>query len=388
MSKYNSNAGFKNYDVPSEEENQEVVSSPLSKYKTGLIFGGIAFGVIAIIIVILMLVIQNDDLSDDVVDGSSQVEVASYDYDDLFDVEPTDEDGSTISNPYDGINNNNNPQSATKPAITSSAPAQSSNSSNSSSSSSGNNSANNNTVANNSGGGSGVSNNSGNSGNSGGNSGSSNNNSGGSGGNSGGNSGGSSGNSGGSSSGSGSRSSGGGTPSVTPPKPATPQKIDVTGISISRQSATISRGSSISLSATISPSNATNKTVTWTSSNSSIATVNGGKVTGISAGRVNILAISNNGIKAYCAVTVTEPQPVVDNVSLSPSNKTIKKGSALTIRLNGASKCSWSFSNPFVTNTISSSNTSITIKGAKAGMTNVIATLPNGKTYKSKITVT
>ena len=387
MSKYNSNAGFKNYDVPSEEENQEVVSSPLSKYKTGLIFGGIAFGVIAIIIVILMLVIQNDDLSDDVVDGSSQVEVASYDYDDLFDVEPTDEDDSTVSNPYDGINNNNNPQSATKPAVASSAPAQSSNSSNSSSSS-GNNSANNNTGSNNSGGGSGVSNNSGNSGNSGGNSGSSNNNSGGSGGNSGGNSGGSSGNSGGSSSGSGSRSSGGGTPSVTPPKPATPQKIDVTGISISRQSATISRGSSISLSATISPSNATNKTVTWTSSNSSIATVNGGKVTGISAGRVNILAISNNGIKAYCAVTVTEPQPVADNVSLSPSNKTIKKGSALTIRLNGASKCSWSFSNPFVTNTISSSNTSITIKGAKAGMTNVIATLPNGKTYKSKITVT
>ena len=96
MSKYNSNAGFKNYDVPSEEENQEVVSSPLSKYKTGLIFGGVAFGIIVLIIVILMLVIQNDDLGDDIVEGSSQVEVASYDYDDLFDVEPTDEDGSTL----------------------------------------------------------------------------------------------------------------------------------------------------------------------------------------------------------------------------------------------------------------------------------------------------
>ena len=153
MSKYNSNAGFKNYDVPSEEENQEVVSSPLSKYKTGLIFGGVAFGIIVLIIVILMLVIQNDDLGDDIVEGSSQVEVASYDYDDLFDVEPTDEDGSTISNPYDGINNNNNPQSATKPAV---APAQSSNSSDSSNSSSGNSSANSNNGSNNSGGGSGF----------------------------------------------------------------------------------------------------------------------------------------------------------------------------------------------------------------------------------------
>lgn len=379
MSKYNSNAGFKNYDVPSEEENQEVVSSPLSKYKTGLIFGGVAFGIIVLIIVILMLVIQNDDLGDDIVEGSSQVEVASYDYDDLFDVEPTDEDGSTISNPYDGINNNNNPQSATKPAV---APAQSSNSSDSSNSSSGNSSANSNNGSNYSGGGSGGSNNSGNSGggNSG-NSGSTSNNS--SGGNSGGNSGGGSGNSGGSSG-----SSGGGTPSVTPPKPATPQQVNVTGISISRQSATISRGSSISLSATVSPSNATNKTVTWTTSNSSIATVSGGKVTGISAGRVNILAISNNGIKAYCAVTVTEPQTVSDNVSISPETKTIKRGSSLVIRINGASRCTWSFSNAFVVTTISSTSTSITVKGSKAGMTNVIATLPNGKTYKSKITVT
>ena len=122
-------------------------------------------------------------------------------------------------------------------------------------------------------------------------------------------------------------------------------------------------------------------------SNSAIATVSGGKVTGVSAGKANIIAVSNNGTKALCEVTVTNPQPVADNVSLSPSSQTIKKGSALTIRLNGASKCSWSFSNPFVTNTISSSNTSITIKGAKAGMTNVIATLSNGKTYKSKITV-
>ena len=147
MSKYNSNAGFKNYDVPSEEENQETVSSPLSKLKTGLIFGGIAFGVVVILVVVMMLVSNGEEKSDDMVDNSSQVEVASYDYDELFGVTTAPEE-TTIKNPYDGINNNN-PQSATKPAV---APAQSSNSSDSSNGSSGNSSANSNNGSNNSGG--------------------------------------------------------------------------------------------------------------------------------------------------------------------------------------------------------------------------------------------
>lgn len=375
MSKYNSNAGFKNYDVPSDE-NEEVVSSPLSKFKTGLIFGGIAFGIVAILVVIMMLIPNDEDKTDNAVETSSQTEIASLDYDELFDVTTAPEE-TTVKNPYDGINNNNNPQFATKPAI-SSAPSQSSNNSasNSSSDSSNNNNYNYNTNLNNSGSNSG--NNSGGSNSS--YSNNSNNNSRNSSGNYSGNS--------SRSSGSQSQSGGGYTPVTAAPQPAAPQKIDVTGVSISQKSASIRKGSSFNLSASVSPSNATNKTITWTTSNSSIATVSGGKVTGVSAGKVNIIAMSNNGIKAYCAVTVTEPQTVADNVSISPEKKTIKRGSSLVIRINGASKCTWSFSNPFVTTKISSTSTSITIKGSKAGMTNVIATLPNGKTYKSKITVT
>lgn len=386
MSKYNSNAGFKNYDVPSEEENEEVVGSPLSKYKTGLIFGGIAVVALVIIVAIMMLVVSNSDSDEEVTDATSQVEVASYDYNELFEVETTEDlDDSTIPNPYEGIHNKK-PQMTTQP--TSTTPAQNNNSNNNNSTNNSNNNSNNSNNGNsgggnNSGGSSNNNSSSNNSGNSGGSGNSGNS------GNSGSGSSGNSGNSGSKSSGSsGSSGSTPKTPKKSTPTPAPkPQNIAVTGVSISPRSITIKKGSSTSLTVSVSPSNATNKSITWMTSNSAIATVSGGKVTGVSAGKANIIAMSNNGTKALCEVTVTNPQPVADNVSLSPSSQTIKKGSALTIRLNGASKCSWSFSNPFVTNTISSSNTSITIKGAKAGMTNVIATLSNGKTYKSKITV-
>ena len=50
MSKYNSNAGFKNYDVD-EEISSENVATPFSKIKSGLVIGGIALGIIVVIII-------------------------------------------------------------------------------------------------------------------------------------------------------------------------------------------------------------------------------------------------------------------------------------------------------------------------------------------------
>lgn len=83
--------------------------------------------------------------------------------------------------------------------------------------------------------------------------------------------------------------------------------IHVTGVSLNKTSTTIQVGFATTLTATITPSNATNKSVTWTSSNTSVATVSStGKVSGKSAGTATITCKTNDGgYTAICIVTVT-----------------------------------------------------------------------------------
>ena len=164
-------------------------------------------------------------------------------------------------------------------------------------------------------------------------------------------------------------------------------EVYVTEISLSQSSLSLTVGQSFTLSASVSPSNATNKSVTWTSSNSSVATVNRGVVKAQKAGATTIYAVSSTGKKASCTVKVAEKQASQQDISLSPGDTTIKVGQQLTIKLNGASKCEWSESNPFVVKMLSKGSDYYTIKGAKKGVTNIIATLPNGQSCKVKITV-
>lgn len=84
--------------------------------------------------------------------------------------------------------------------------------------------------------------------------------------------------------------------------------IAATGISLNKSSVSVNKGSSTTLKATVSPSNATNKTVTWSSSNTSVATVSSsGVVKGVKAGTATITAKTHNGKKATCKVTVKTP---------------------------------------------------------------------------------
>ena len=85
-----------------------------------------------------------------------------------------------------------------------------------------------------------------------------------------------------------------------------PANIRVTGISLNKSATTITQGSTERLTVTVYPTNATNKTVTFTSATPSVATVEpGGFVTGVSAGSSIIVATtSDGGYQASCLVTV------------------------------------------------------------------------------------
>ena len=100
------------------------------------------------------------------------------------------------------------------------------------------------------------------------------------------------------------------------------QTVAVTGVSLNKTSLTLTEGSSETLSASVSPDNATDKTVTWTTNKSSVATVSNGKVTAVAEGSATITVTTNDGNKtATCTVTVT-PKPKY-TVTLVPGSGSV-----------------------------------------------------------------
>lgn len=91
----------------------------------------------------------------------------------------------------------------------------------------------------------------------------------------------------------------GGTPDI----PDVPTVVPVQNVALSKSTLTLTEGDSETLTATVSPSNATDKTVTWTVSPSGYATVSGGVVTALKEGSCTITATAG-GKSATCAVTV------------------------------------------------------------------------------------
>ncbi|EME7192013.1 Ig-like domain-containing protein [Enterococcus faecium] len=83
--------------------------------------------------------------------------------------------------------------------------------------------------------------------------------------------------------------------------------MDPSGVTLSKTATTLVVGASETLSATVSPVDATDKSVKYSSSDETIATVTPvqGKITGIAAGTATITATTANGKTAVCEVTVT-----------------------------------------------------------------------------------
>ena len=99
-------------------------------------------------------------------------------------------------------------------------------------------------------------------------------------------------------------------------------KPEPSSVSLDKPSATLNVGGTVQLTATISPSDAYNEKLTWSTSNASVATVDAnGKVTALSRGTANITVTTDNGKTATCAVTVNQPVTSV-SVDLAASGFT------------------------------------------------------------------
>ena len=82
-----------------------------------------------------------------------------------------------------------------------------------------------------------------------------------------------------------------------------PELIEVESLSIDKTSIQLKVGETVTLSATVNPSNASDKTVTWYSSDASIATVEEGKITALKLGTATITAKAGDKT-ASCTVKV------------------------------------------------------------------------------------
>lgn len=89
------------------------------------------------------------------------------------------------------------------------------------------------------------------------------------------------------------------------------KKIEVTAIELNYSEYALKTGETVTLEATVTPADATNKAVEWATSNASVATVNNGVVTAVAKGTANITAKATDGsnvVSAACVITVSEPK--------------------------------------------------------------------------------
>ena len=174
-------------------------------------------------------------------------------------------------------------------------------------------------------------------------------------------------------------------PSSTP-SPSTP--VAVSGVALDKKVATINVGKTVTVKATVTPANAANKTLAWTSSNTKIATVSNGVVKGVKAGRVVITAKTTDGsnISATCTVTVKQP---VTSISLS-KKATMYTGKKLTLKAkvnpaNASNKAlTWKSYNTKIAKVASNG----VVTGVKAGTVKITATAKDGSRKSATCTVT
>ena len=166
-----------------------------------------------------------------------------------------------------------------------------------------------------------------------------------------------------------------------------PEQVAVTGMTLEKKSIEVEKGKTETINAIITPENATRKGITWTSSDTNVATVTNGVVKGISAGTATITATTKDGnFTDTCEVTVT--QNAVTGIRISEKlidlGMGYKKQITATVMPDDATDKSveWTSENP----EIAAVSDNGTITGKSYGRTVVTATTTDGG-YTAKCVV-
>ena len=168
--------------------------------------------------------------------------------------------------------------------------------------------------------------------------------------------------------------------------------VKVTGVSVSKTALSLKVGDTSTLTVTIKPTDATNKTATWKTSNAKIATVSNGKVTAVGAGTATI-TVTVDGKSATSKVTVAKAETnttevKVTGVTLDKSTVSLTVGGSADLKAtinpdNATNKtATWTSSNE---NVATVANGKVTAKAA--GEATITVTV-DGKTATAKVTVT
>ncbi|MCR4903357.1 MAG: Ig-like domain-containing protein, partial [Butyrivibrio sp.] len=175
--------------------------------------------------------------------------------------------------------------------------------------------------------------------------------------------------------------------------PYNTETIAVSGVSLSNKKASVAVSGTLKLTATVSPSNASDQSLTWTSSDESVATVDAsGIVTGVSKGTATITVTTSNNKKATCTITVTDG--TATNLKLNKTSLSLAYGGegtlTATINEDALSKTlSWSTdSEDIITITPSDDTLSATISAKASGTTTVTVATTDGSELSATCKVT
>ena len=162
-------------------------------------------------------------------------------------------------------------------------------------------------------------------------------------------------------------------------------EVTVGSVKLDQTEVAVKKGETVTLNATVYPSTLEDKTVTWTSSNTAVATVSSnGKVKGVKTGTVTITCTSNaTGLSTTCEVTV-------GSVKLNLTEVTINKGKTVTLKATvypstlADKSVTWKSSNTSIATVTAEGK----VKGIKAGTATITCTsVATGLSVTCKVTV-